>query len=109
MKITAAALANMINATIEGDPEAVITTPAKIEEAGPGSITFLANPAYEHFLYASQATAVLVSRDFQPKSPSALNSPNRSGRYARRRRRSGASMRRRHPLRTGIRTFARPR
>ncbi|MTB50839.1 UDP-3-O-(3-hydroxymyristoyl)glucosamine N-acyltransferase [Lewinella sp. W8] len=69
MKITAAELAHKINATIEGDPEVVITTPAKIEEAGPGSITFLANPAYEHFLYGSEATAVLVSRDFQPKSP----------------------------------------
>lgn len=68
MKITAAALANMINATVEGDPEVVISTPAKIEEAGPGSITFLANPAYEHFLYDSRATAVLVSRDFQPKA-----------------------------------------
>ncbi|MEM1356926.1 MAG: UDP-3-O-(3-hydroxymyristoyl)glucosamine N-acyltransferase [Bacteroidota bacterium] len=69
MQITAAKLAEMINATLEGDPEVVITAPAKIEEAGPGSITFLANPAYEHHLYTTGATAVLVSHDFQPKAP----------------------------------------
>lgn len=69
MQITAAKLAEMINATLEGDPDALITAPAKIEEAGPGSITFLANPAYEHHLYTTGATAVLVSLDFQPKVP----------------------------------------
>ncbi|MEL7163218.1 MAG: UDP-3-O-(3-hydroxymyristoyl)glucosamine N-acyltransferase, partial [Bacteroidota bacterium] len=67
MEITAAQLAKMIDATVEGDPEAVINAPAKIEEAGPGSITFLANLAYEHHLYTTGATAVLVSRDFTPR------------------------------------------
>lgn len=69
MHITAAALAQLIDATVEGDSEAVITGPARIEEAGPGQITFLANPAYEQHLYASKATAVLVSQDFQPRFP----------------------------------------
>lgn len=68
MQISAAALAKMIDATVEGDPEVIITGPARIEEAGSGQITFLANPAYEHHLYATQATAVLVSRDFKPKT-----------------------------------------
>jgi UDP-3-O-[3-hydroxymyristoyl] glucosamine N-acyltransferase len=67
MKITAAKLAEMINATVEGDPNVIISAPAKIEEAGPGSITFLANPAYEHFLYDTAASAVLVGNDFVPK------------------------------------------
>lgn len=69
MQITAAQLAEMINATIEGDPEVIISAPAKIEEAGPGTITFLGNLAYEHHLYDTGATAVLVSREFQPKAP----------------------------------------
>ncbi|MEO0732166.1 MAG: UDP-3-O-(3-hydroxymyristoyl)glucosamine N-acyltransferase [Bacteroidota bacterium] len=69
MEITAAQLAKMINATVEGDPEALINAPAKIEEAGPGSITFLANLAYEQHLYTTGATAVLVSRDFVPREP----------------------------------------
>ncbi|WP_116126889.1 UDP-3-O-(3-hydroxymyristoyl)glucosamine N-acyltransferase [Lewinella sp. IMCC34183] len=69
MQISAAALAKMIGATVEGDPEVVITGPARIEEAKAGQITFLANPAYEHHLYGSEAAAVLVSRAFQPKDP----------------------------------------
>ena len=68
MQISAAALAEMIGATVEGNPEVIITGPARIEEAGAGQITFLANPAYEHHLYGTQASAVLVSREFQPKN-----------------------------------------
>ena len=68
MQISAAALARLIDATVEGDPEVIITGPARIEEAAAGQITFLANPAYEHHLYQTRATAVLVSREFTPKS-----------------------------------------
>lgn len=79
MQITAAKLAEMIDATVDGDPEVIITGPARIEEAGAGQITFLANAAYEHHLYQTRATAVLVSRDFQPKvavSPTLLRVDN---------------------------------
>lgn len=69
MQITAAKLAKMIDATIDGDPDVLITGPARIEEAAQGQITFLANPAYEHHLYQTKATAVLVSRDFEPREP----------------------------------------
>ena len=69
MQITAAKLAEMIGAVVEGDPDVNISAPAKIEEAGPGSITFLANPAYEHHLYTTGASAVLVSLDFAPREP----------------------------------------
>ncbi|MEM6397260.1 MAG: UDP-3-O-(3-hydroxymyristoyl)glucosamine N-acyltransferase [Bacteroidota bacterium] len=67
MQITAQQLATLVNGKVDGDPEAIITHPAKIEEAGSGSITFLADPAYEHHLYKSEGTAVLVSLDFKPK------------------------------------------
>ncbi|MEM8586265.1 MAG: LpxD N-terminal domain-containing protein, partial [Bacteroidota bacterium] len=69
MQITAQQLATLVDGSVEGNPEVSITHPAKIEEAGPGSITFLADPAYEQFLYSSKASAVLVSRDFTPKQP----------------------------------------
>ena len=68
MHITAAALAKLIDATVEGDPDTLITGPARIEEATAGQITFLANPAYEHHLYQTDASAVLVSREFRPKT-----------------------------------------
>lgn len=67
MQITAAALAQQIGATVDGDPDVVIEAPAKIEEAGPGQITFLANPAYEHHLYTTAASAVLVGNEFTPR------------------------------------------
>ncbi|MBB4078538.1 UDP-3-O-[3-hydroxymyristoyl] glucosamine N-acyltransferase [Lewinella aquimaris] len=79
MQISAAALAKMIDATVDGDPDVIITGPARIEEAGAGQITFLANPVYEHHLYTTKATAVLVSREFKPKttiSPTLLRVDN---------------------------------
>jgi UDP-3-O-[3-hydroxymyristoyl] glucosamine N-acyltransferase len=44
------------------DPQLVIDRVAKIEEAGTGSATFVANPKYEKFLATTQASLVLVSR-----------------------------------------------
>ncbi|MBK8955349.1 MAG: UDP-3-O-(3-hydroxymyristoyl)glucosamine N-acyltransferase [Saprospiraceae bacterium] len=67
MKITTGELARMVEGSLEGDPNVIITHPSKIEEGGEGSITFLANPKYESFLYASRASAVLVEKGFQPR------------------------------------------
>lgn len=50
---------------IEEKPE--IDRVAKIEEAAPGSLTFLANPKYEKHLGTTNATAVLVSRKLDLK------------------------------------------
>ncbi|MBI1806462.1 MAG: UDP-3-O-(3-hydroxymyristoyl)glucosamine N-acyltransferase [Ignavibacteria bacterium] len=46
-----------------GDPNAEIERVAKIEEAGPGDITFLANVKYKKYLITTSATAVLVALD----------------------------------------------
>jgi UDP-3-O-[3-hydroxymyristoyl] glucosamine N-acyltransferase len=51
---------DIVGSTLEGQPE--INHVAKIEEAIPGSLTFLANPKYEKYLGTTNATAVLVSR-----------------------------------------------
>ena len=37
---------------------------AKIESAGPGSVSFLSNPEYERFLYDTEASVVIVTEDF---------------------------------------------
>lgn len=39
---------------------------SKIEEGQPGTLTFLANPKYEHYIYGTQASIVLVNDDFKP-------------------------------------------
>lgn len=69
MEITVKDLAHVLNGTIEGDPEVRVNRPGKIEEGGEGAITFLGNAKYESYLYTTTASAVLISRDFQLKSP----------------------------------------
>lgn len=54
---------------MDGDPNATIHRPMRIEEAGPGDFAFFDNPKYEHFAYSTQASVLLVSADFQPAQP----------------------------------------
>ncbi|MEM1220439.1 MAG: UDP-3-O-(3-hydroxymyristoyl)glucosamine N-acyltransferase [Bacteroidota bacterium] len=67
MQITAQQVAQLIGGTVEGDESIVIHGPAKIEEGKPGTLTFLANPKYESYLYTTQASVVLVASDFVPQ------------------------------------------
>lgn len=66
MNISAAELANLLNADIEGDKDVCVSKPAKIEEGMPGTLTFLANPKYESHIYTTNASIVLVAKDFKP-------------------------------------------
>ncbi len=67
MKFTVKQIAQMLNGEIRGDESLIVSQLAKIEEGQEGSISFLANAKYEPFLYTTQATAVIVSKDFEPK------------------------------------------
>lgn len=69
MTFTAEQIAAYTEGTIEGNANATITTFAKIEEGVPGAISFLANPKYEHYLYSTKSSVVLVSKDFKPTEP----------------------------------------
>lgn len=64
MQVTAAQIAQLLNGTIEGNPEAIVSTFSKIEEAGPQSLCFIANPKYTPYLYNSAAAVVVVAKDF---------------------------------------------
>lgn len=65
MEITPGLLASMVRGKVEGDANKVLTGFAKIEEAKPGDVTFIANPKYSHFINTTQAGAVLVGEDFE--------------------------------------------
>ena len=65
MELSAGQLAALVRGTVEGDPNVIINNFAKIEEAKEGCLTFLANPKYTHFIYSTNASAVLVSNAFQ--------------------------------------------
>lgn len=69
MQLTAQIIAQHIGGTVEGSPDAAVSDFAKIEEAHPGTITFLANPKYTHFLYSTKASIVLVRRDLVLEQP----------------------------------------
>lgn len=69
MNVTVEDIAKMLDAEVEGDPSTPILGPAKIEEGQPGLLTFLANPKYEHYVYNTPASAILVGRDFHPAKP----------------------------------------
>lgn len=69
MKITAKELAEVLNGTVEGNPEAVVTSFGKIEHGKPGQLNFYANPKYARYVYSTKASVLLVNRDFVPERP----------------------------------------
>ncbi|MCG2418853.1 UDP-3-O-(3-hydroxymyristoyl)glucosamine N-acyltransferase [Aequorivita sp. F47161] len=65
MKFTAAQIAGILNGTVDGDEDAAVSTLSKIEEGSKGSLTFLANPKYTHYIYTTQASITIVNNDFE--------------------------------------------
>jgi UDP-3-O-[3-hydroxymyristoyl] glucosamine N-acyltransferase len=66
MEFTARQIAAFLNGEIEGDPEIKVSSVSKIEEGKVGSLSFLANPKYEKYIYETASSIVLVNRSFQP-------------------------------------------
>lgn len=69
MQFTAKDIAFMLNGTVEGDPLAAVSQLAKIEEAQQGSLSFLANPKYEQYLYTTNASIVIINNSQQITGP----------------------------------------
>ena len=67
MEFTAKQIAEHLGGVVEGDANAKVKTFAKIEEGTPGAISFLANSQYEHYLYETASSIVLVNHDFKPE------------------------------------------
>ncbi len=65
--MTAREIATFVRGEISGDEGVEILRVAKIEESGPGDLTFLANPKYEKHVAATKASAILVSTSFDTK------------------------------------------
>ena len=61
MQFTAAQIAALINARIEGNPDAAIGDIARIEEGKKDALSFVANPKYEHYLYETKAGVIIVN------------------------------------------------
>lgn len=67
MEFKAKEIAEILHGTVEGNPEAVVTTFARIETGKPGTICFFANPKYEQYVYTSKADIIIVNKSFEPK------------------------------------------
>ena len=69
-------LARHLGATCHGDPDQEITSVEGIEKAGPGQLTFIANPKYTPFARSTAASAVVVSEDFEQIAAATLRTAN---------------------------------
>lgn len=66
MEFTLGQIAGLIGGQIEGNADLSVNTISSIEDAKPGSISFLSNPKYEPFIYQTKASGVIVNADFRP-------------------------------------------
>ena len=69
MEFSAKQIAQFIHGKIEGDENTYVHTFAKIEEGTIGSISFLANPKYIHYIYETKSSIVLVDENIMLEHP----------------------------------------
>ncbi|MCH5600607.1 UDP-3-O-(3-hydroxymyristoyl)glucosamine N-acyltransferase [Niabella ginsengisoli] len=69
MVFSASQIALLINGKVDGNPEAAVKSFGKIEEAGEGHLSFLANPKYEEYLYTTKASIIIVNESLELKQP----------------------------------------
>lgn len=67
MTFTANQIAELLNGIVEGNTETSVHKLAKIESGEPGSLSFLANPVYTPYIYQTNASIVIVNKDFKPE------------------------------------------
>ncbi len=69
MKFTAKQISELLNGTVEGDENVILNQLTKIEEGVSNSLSFLANPKYNEYLYDSKSSVVIVNNTFIPEKP----------------------------------------
>lgn len=75
IKITAAELCQLLNGKLEGNPDAVITHPAGIDQGSDGAVSFISNPKYLPFAYSTRSSVIVVNESevfHQPVSPTVI-------------------------------------
>lgn len=69
MEFSAGQIAAFLGGKVDGNADVKVGNFSKIEEGREGTLTFLANPKYEHYIYDTKASVVLVNNDFVPTAP----------------------------------------
>ena len=67
MEVNAKQIAEHLGGEVIGNPDVTVSSVARIESGKPGTLCFLANPKYEHYLYTCKASIVLINKSFEPK------------------------------------------
>lgn len=69
MEFSAQQIAQLLNGRVEGNESSVVTNLSKIEEGTPGTLSFLANPAYTNYIYTTDASIVIVNNSLVLDKP----------------------------------------
>jgi len=64
MEFTAQQIADILEGDIAGNPEEKVSKISKIEEGEKGSLTFLSNPKYNSYSNTTNASIIIVDRNF---------------------------------------------
>ncbi|MFM7618919.1 MAG: UDP-3-O-(3-hydroxymyristoyl)glucosamine N-acyltransferase [Bacteroidota bacterium] len=65
MKFSAQQIAFMLDGKVEGNELVEVNNLSKIEEGKSGTLTFLANPKYQSYIYETEASIAIVGNDFK--------------------------------------------
>jgi len=65
MEFTAKAISEFLGGEIVGDPEVKVNDITKIEEGRKGTLSFLANPKYNKYLYTTQSSIILINKSLK--------------------------------------------
>jgi UDP-3-O-[3-hydroxymyristoyl] glucosamine N-acyltransferase len=69
MEFSAEQIAGILEGEIQGDKNQTVNGLSKIEQGKKGSLSFLANPKYEEYIYDTDASIVIVNKTFTPQKP----------------------------------------
>ncbi len=69
MEFSAQQIADFLHGEIIGDRDIKVNNLSKIDDSIPGTLSFLSNPKYSHFIYDCKASIILVNNDFVPEKP----------------------------------------
>lgn len=67
MKFSALQISQLLEGEVVGDKEALVSGLSKIDDGRADTLSFLANPAYTEYIYATKASVVIVAKDFIPE------------------------------------------
>lgn len=67
MKFSAIQIAQILEGEVVGNDKVQVSGLSKIDDGKKNTLSFLANPAYTEYLYSTNASVVIISKDFVPE------------------------------------------